>query len=85
MAINLFYTPGHAAGYTDDLGIIADENQWVPAVYPGWYCYGISIGKHPEINDWCSKNLSGLWSLTRARLWISDDHDATLFKLTWCN
>jgi len=27
---------GHAAGYTDDLGIIADRNQWMDAEISGW-------------------------------------------------
>ena len=37
--LNLHYRCGHPAGWTDDLGIIADKNQWVREELPGWYCY----------------------------------------------
>lgn len=81
---SIIYIDGHPAGYTDDLGIISDVNQWVPETQSGWYV--LMQYKH-EINrivEWCKFNLSGYWKYNdNLMIYMSDDDDATLFKLTW--
>lgn len=80
----LHYRRGHPAGYTDDLGIIADENQWVPEEWSGWYLYlPYGVGKHVDIVKWCEENLQGPWQLHQEMLWIARETEATLFNLTW--
>lgn len=81
--LNLHYRQGHPAGWTDDLGIIADKNQWVREELPGWYCY-IPVHKcTSDLQQWCSVQLRKPWSYRREMLWVSDKNDATLFNLTW--
>ena len=87
MSYLLYYRQGHPAGYTDDLGIIADENRWVHEELPGWYCYEVS--KHSnrehrkELHEWCENNLSSYWIFNLFYLYISSEEDATLFNLAW--
>jgi hypothetical protein len=46
------YRRGHPAGYTDDLGIIADRNQWVDAVTGGYHSE-VDPQDYQEIREWC--------------------------------
>lgn len=48
MIRDLGYRPYRPSGYTDDLGIIADRNQWVPEQVPGWYVF-VSGPKYMEV------------------------------------
>lgn len=76
------------AGYTDDLGIIADCNQWVNEVLPGWYLK-VPVDMAREIHEWCDKNFNGRWKLIAwdggqmRTLYISDDKDLSWFTLRW--
>lgn len=87
MTLTLHYRRGHPAGYTDDLGIIADRNQWVDEELAGWYCYSIcGLGfdrERQEMQDWCDQNLKNYWEVNRKCVYISSEDDATLFKLRW--
>lgn len=44
------YRPG---GYTDDLGIIADRNQWVSEQKPGWYVF-VGRDDYGDVMEWLS-------------------------------
>lgn len=87
---SLFYTHGHPAGYTDDLGIIADRNQWVNAELAGWYIF-ISYFDEDTVDNllsWCKSNFSGYWShsnkgMYTVMLHIGRSSDVTLFKMAW--
>ena len=82
----MFYTEGHPAGFTDDLGIIADKNQWVDAEIPGWYVFMVKNENTTpaSIINWCKSNLSEYWFYNEhLMLYISDHDDAMLFKLRW--
>ena len=85
MIIDSYYSFGHPEGYTDDLGIIADRNQWVPEQLPGWY---FIISYSTDIHDWCENNLMGYWKCVgffsgRRTYYVSSDSDAVLFKMRW--
>lgn len=79
----LHYRQGHPAGYTDDLGIIADRNQWVEEELTGWYCFMPYVKDVTDIKQWCEKNLADFWRFHKGMLYIYNDNDATLFNLTW--
>lgn len=80
----LHYRQGHPAGWTDDLGIIADVNQWVSEELPGWYVYISDWDDYKELKLWCQEHLSSFWTFGPNRwLWIAVEQDATLFTLTW--
>ena len=84
MSYLMHYRRGHPSGYTDDLGILADRNQWVPEEPSGWYCYlPCSRPEFYNIGQWCSEQLRGPWLLNREMLWIARESEATLFNLTW--
>lgn len=81
---NIWYTEGHPSGYTDDLGIIADRNQWVSAELPGWY---VGLSRDTELNDevieWCRENLKGFFYPQVNRIHITRYEDIVLLKLRW--
>ena len=83
------YRVGHPAGWTDDLGIIADRNQYVSSELAGWYAlpdHAVNLrdlGWVSTVRQWCNDNLTEYWNIDRAVVYISDYNDATLFKLTW--
>lgn len=81
MIIEIVYKPHRPEGYTDDLGIIADRNQWVPEQPEGWHIY-IDHTKWFEIREWLDDNdimhetyFSGI-VLFRKR-------DVILFEMRW--
>lgn len=87
MKIEIRYEHGNPAGYTDDLGIIADRNQWIPERLPGWYTR-VPYHQAMEIHEWCERNLQGYWKLRRGgtlerELYMSEEKDVTLFTLRW--
>jgi hypothetical protein len=80
---------GYPAGWTDDLGIIADKNTYVTEHLPGWYVY---IDPHvPVVNydilgpirDWCDDNIKNYWSIGRGHFYFSDEKDLSWFMLKW--
>lgn len=83
-----WYDEGHPSGYTDDLGIIADRNQWIKAEPPGWR---FLLAPYDETNvlplnvmAWCEENMSGHWTYNGSHsFYLADDADAALFKLRW--
>ena len=86
MSFEIRYERGNPAGWTDDLGIIADRNQWVSERLPGWYTR-IHHSQAMEIHDWCEKNLQGYWKLRAGiperELYMGSEKDVTLFTLRW--
>ena len=86
MKIEIRYERGNPSGWTDDLGIIADKNQWVQERLSGWYAW-IHHSQAMEVHDWCERNLQGHWTLRagipKRELYMSLDKDVTLFSLKW--
>ena len=80
-----FYSYGHDEGWTDDLGIIADRNQWVKEELPGWYCCWPDLpAPISDLGIWCTDNLSGYWKVDEyGRLYLSSDVDLSWFQLKW--
>lgn len=87
--ISIHYRPYRPSGYTDDLGIIADTNQWIPAQEAGWYVtvpMGYTIS---DIVDWLDE--SGIDYAMKATVYfqthfvIFNESDANLFALRWLN
>ena len=55
MIRDLGYRPYRPAGYTDDLGILADRNQWVSTQKPGWYVL-VAVHGYMDVIDWLIKD-----------------------------
>ena len=71
------------AGYTDDLGIIADRNQWVPEVIGG-YCSDIDPQDYMAMREWCEQNLKhGDWCTGAYYIILQNDEDVAWFMLRW--
>ena len=71
------------AGYTDDLGIIADRNQWVPEVIGG-YCSDIDPQEYTAIREWCEQNLKhGDWCTGAYYIILQREEDVAWFMLRW--
>jgi len=76
------YEQGHPAGYTDDLGIIADRNQWTPAKPSGWWS-AIDRQDYFEMEAWCNENLKGRFQIGMYHIIISAEEDVAWFLLRW--
>ena len=79
--IDIQYRPWRPSGYTDDLGIIADRNQWVPEQVRGWYVFA-GPGQLRDILTWLEENNIPYtrWALG---VIIFNKADTVLFKLRW--
>ena len=74
---------GHAAGYTDDLGIIADRNQWMDAEISGWIS-DIDPQDYVPMREWCEQNLKhGGWWVGVYYIILQNDEDVAWFMLRW--
>ena len=79
--VHMGYRSGHPSGYTDDLGIIADRNQWVPGEMPGWYVK-VPRSSKAHVVDWLREN--GMeHSPWPGGIVIHGEHDKMLFDLRW--
>ena len=79
--MRLYWYNGNEEGWTDDLGIIADRNQWIKAQPAGWYL----TGHNDEVHKWCLGNLKSynfMWT-NPFTCCIDNEDDITLFKLRW--
>jgi len=85
-SLRLSYYRGNEEGYTEDLGIISDRNQWLPARPAGWYVVP-SLSKRPEVFEWCKENLKSYREYRNDSRFmdrvILNEKDATLFLLRW--
>jgi len=83
LKIELHWHEGHGPGMTDDLGIIADRDQYVEEELPGWYGY-IPPDMVDDVWRWCIDALENRCELIRGgMLRIPDDDDAAMFTLRW--
>jgi hypothetical protein len=74
---------GHPAGYTDDLGIIADRNRWVGEVTSG-YCSDVDPQDYMAMREWCEQNLKhGDWCTGVYYVILQNDADVVWFMLRW--
>jgi len=81
MSIEMVYRPYRSEGYTDDLGIIADRNQWVPEQPEGWHIR-IDRTKWYEIREWLDEN--GIMHETYfSNIVLHRRKDAMLFEMRW--
>lgn len=81
MHAGLHYRSYRPGGWTDDLGIIADRNQYVSAQMPGWYFWP-GYKEWDEIHPWLNEN--GIeYSVSGPNVIIHKDEDALLFKMRW--
>lgn len=77
------YQRGHPAGYTDDLGIIADRNQWVKEQPRGWRSE-IDPQDYMAIREWCEQNLKhGDWFTGTYYIFLKYEEDVSWFMLRW--
>lgn len=80
---NFTYRRYHPAGYTDDLGIIADKNQWVEEQRAGWYSE-VDPQDYREMHEWCQQNLEhGTWYTGIYHIFIQREEDVAWFMLRW--
>ncbi len=76
--MKVYWYQGNEEGWTDDLGIIADRNQWISYRPPGWYLHEYSI----EVHEWCKANLKS-YEYQNFEYCIHDERDVMLLKLRW--
>lgn len=77
------YQQGHPGGYTDDLGIIADTNQYVREELPGWRSE-VDPQDYYAMRQWCEQNLEhGTWYTGVYYLVLSKEKDVSWFMLRW--
>lgn len=81
MTVEISYRPHRPAGFTDDLGIIADRNQWIPEQHAGWYVL-VNYDDWFDILDWLTENNID-HSVTSNGLMLFNQEDVVLFKLRW--
>ena len=80
---NFTYHQGHPAGYTDDLGIIADKDQWVEEQKEGWFSV-VDPHDYLAIRDWCKQNLThGDWCMGIYYVILRHEEDVAWFILRW--
>lgn len=80
---NFTYQQGHPAGYTDDLGIIADVNQWVEYQPSGWRSE-IDPQDYLEIQAWCKQTLEeGTYKIGIYYIFLRSKKDVAWFMLRW--
>ena len=80
---NFTYRRGHPAGFTDDLGIIADRNQWVEEQPSGWQSV-IDPQDYLGIREWCQQNLEhGAWYTNTYYIFLKNEKDVAWFMLRW--
>lgn len=82
--IEFVYEEGHFGGWTDDLGIIADRNLYVPAKRWGWY-WRRPQKVTTEMYDWLRANLGDghgrAWDVTYDYVMIAIEEYAVMFAL----
>lgn len=83
--VQLYWYWGNDEGLTDDLGIIADRDQWVPARPAGWYIHTFGRSLNHKIKEWCRENLESYEEFGRIHVdhVILDHEDAVLFRMRW--
>ena len=81
MTIEVEYRPYRPEGFTDDLGIIADRNQWIPQQHAGWYILTNSDDWFNILNWLTENNIDH--SVSTNGIMMFNQKDAVLFKLLW--
>lgn len=77
------YRRGHPAGYTDDLGIIADRNQWVTEVTGGYYSE-VDPQEYFAMREWCEQKFKhGDWCTGVYYVILQREEDVSWFLLRW--
>ena len=87
------YQTARPGGYTDDLGIMADENTYVDPQYAGWVfsCYGSTHDSDNEFIEWCNDSKIKYWNpgwragepRSFARKYFVSPSDADAIILRW--
>jgi len=81
--LDFTYRPYRPAGYTDDLGIIADRNQWVEEQRSGWQSE-VDPQDYHGMREWCRQNLKhGTWYTGLYYIFIENEKDMSWFMLRW--
>lgn len=81
--LHFTFRRGNPAGYTDDLGIIADENQWIPAQPSGWQS-DVDPQDYNAMREWCEQNLKrGDWYTGIYHIFLKNEKDVAWFMLRW--
>lgn len=81
MNIEIEYREYRPGGYTDDLGIIADRNRWLPEQPAGWHVF-IKHYEWYEIREWMDNN-NIQYEPYFSSIILFKESDVVLFKLRW--
>lgn len=81
MNLQLYYKPYRPASYTDDLGIIADRNQWVEEQPAGWYVFANVDIINPMIRWMRETGVN--YKIANKWIIVPTDGDAAMVKLRW--
>lgn len=80
---NFAYRRGHPAGFTADLGIIADRNLYVEAVTGGYHSE-VDPQDYTEMYQWCTQNLRhNDWCMGVYYVILQREEDVAWFMLRW--
>lgn len=87
MVVDIYYNArSHPSGYTDDLGIMSDKNQWVDALYVGWYAsFGFNHGERDEFISFCNEAKIDLWQMKDGKFMIMNSEAIPLLMLRYGN
>lgn len=81
--LNFIYQYRHSGGYTDELGIVSDENGYVREKPAGWRSE-IDPQYYFRIREWCEQNLEhGTWYTGIYYIFIEREEDVAWFMLRW--
>jgi hypothetical protein len=81
MKVTADYREYRPAGYTDDLGIIADRNQWVKEQPEGWHIF-VRVKEWYDIRDWLVDNNIDYINYYSSIV-LFNESDVTMFLLRW--
>ncbi len=79
--VEIEYIKYRPAGYTDDLGIIADRNQWVREQPEGWYVF-CTLDKMDPVKNWLDEN-DIPYERYNYQFILTRKQDVVLLKLRW--
>lgn len=77
----MHYRPYRPAGFTDDLGIIADQNQWIAEQPAGWYVFANVDIINPMIKWMIEVGVD--FKVANNWIIVPRDDDAAMVQLRW--
>jgi hypothetical protein len=81
---------GNLAGWIDNED---GRREYLHETLPGWYAYQrqwmgsihgwFSDDDKKMYDEWCKDNMTGIYIVTKEYIYLADEDDLLLFRLTW--